>query len=120
MLVDLHVDTVGQFLPAMPYAELTGTGDGRLFAYYANGFTGGSYVAQLDKTTGKILAQDSLPNIDRGTGWAFAFWGGDFWIFTTPGQQTTVKWDPDKKEASVVAHYSAAIVGAGVSTCAPN
>lgn len=120
MLVNFKVEPVGEFLPTMPYAELTGTGDGRLFAYYAFGGEGGSFVAQLDKTSGKIIAQDSLPNVDRGTGWAFAFWGGDFWIFTTPDAQSTVKYDPDAKVATVVAHYSAPIVGAGVSTCAPN
>jgi hypothetical protein len=58
--------------------------------------------------------------VDRGTGWAFAFWGGDFWIFTTPGPQNTWHYDPATKTANIVAHYSDAVVGAGVSTCAPD
>jgi hypothetical protein len=119
---DFAVSPVGVILPDMKYAELTGTGDGRLYAYYAWGANNGSYIAELDKTTAQVLGQDSLPDVDRGIGWAFAFWGGDFWLFTTPGPepQTTVKYDPLTKEATVVAHYTSSIVGAGVSTCAPN
>jgi hypothetical protein len=105
--------------PMIDYAELTGTGGGRLYAYYAFGFNDGSYVAELDKTTGEIIGQDYLPTVDRGIGWAFAFWGGDFWLFTTPNGQATVKYDPATKTSEVVAQYSASIVGAGVSTCAP-
>ena len=110
---------VAEINPTIEFAELTGTGGGRLYAYYAFGYEGGSYVAELDKTTGKILGQDFLKDVDRGTGWAFAFWGGDFWLFTTPNGQATVKYDPATKTSEVVAHYAAAIVGAGVSTCAP-
>jgi hypothetical protein len=105
--------------PTIDYAELTGTGGGRLYAYYAFGFNDGSYVAELDKTSGEIIGQDYLPTVDRGIGWAFAFWGGDFWLFTTPAGQATVKYDPATKTSEVVAQYSASIVGAGVSTCAP-
>ena len=114
------VSPVGQFNPAIDFAELTGTGDGRLFAYYAFGYQDGSYVAELDKETGHVVAQDFLPDVNRGIGWAFAFWGGDFWLFTTPDGQSTVKYDPGTKTSTVVAHYGAPIVGAGVSTCAPN
>jgi len=116
------VAPVGVLAPEVKFAELTGTGDGQLFAYWAWGAQDGSYVAEVDKTTAKVIAQDSLPDVNRGIGWAFAFWGGDFWLFTTPGPepQTTVKYDPKTKESKVVAHYTASIVGAGVSTCAPN
>lgn len=110
---------VAEINPSIEYAELTGTGGGHLYAYYAFGYAGGSYVAELDKTTGSIIGQDYLANVDRGTGWAFAFWGGDFWLFTTPDAQATVKYDPATKTSQVVAQYSAEIVGAGVSTCAP-
>jgi len=113
------VSPVAEISPMISYAELTGTGGGRLYAYYAFGFNDGSYVAELDKTTGAIIGQDYLANVDRGIGWAFAFWGGDFWLFTTPSGQATVKYDPATKTSVVVAQYSSAIVGAGVSTCAP-
>lgn len=114
------VTNVGAFQPNIQSAELTGTGDGRLYAYYASGNAGGSAIAEIDKTSGKLLGADTLDGVDRGDAWAFAFWGGDFWVFTAPNsQQTTVRYDPTSKTSSVVAHYSARIVGAGVSTCAP-
>ncbi len=113
------VSPVATIKPEIEYAELTGTGDGRLYAYYAFGFQDGSYVAELDKSTGAILGQDYLADVNRGTGWAFANWGGDFWLFTTPDHQATVKYDPATKISTVVASYGAPIVGAGVSTCAP-
>ncbi len=116
------ITTVGPFdVSTLQGAELTGTGDGRLYAYYApsNGFTGGSFIAEIDKTTAKVLGADPL-GFDRGNAWAFAFWGGDFWVFTAPNDvQTTVKYDPVTKTSTVVAHYGSPIVGAGVSTCAP-
>jgi hypothetical protein len=113
------VQQIAVTTPEIGFAELTGTGDGRLYAYYAFNGSGGSYIAELDKTTGQVLGQDSLPTVDRGSGWAFAFWGGDFWIFTDPGTQNTWHWDTQAKTATLVAHYTAQIVGAGVSTCAP-
>ncbi len=113
------VKTVGPFLPNLQSAELTGTGDGRLYAYSATGNSGGSAISEIDKATGKVLGSDAL-SFDRGDAWAFAFWGGDFWVFTAPNsEQTTVRYDPSTKTSTVVAHYSARIVGAGVSTCAP-
>ena len=118
-LNDLKVLPVAMIKPDISWAELTGTGDGRLYAFYGASTDSETYVAELDKATGAILGQDLLPDVHRGTGWAFAYWGGDFWIFTTPNPQTTWKYDPATKEATVVAHYGAPIVGAGVSTCAP-
>jgi glutamine cyclotransferase len=113
------VDEVAVTQPKIPSAELTGTGDGHLYAYYASGNTGGSTIAELDPMTGQVIAADPIA-ADRGTGWAFAFWGGDFWIFTTPAsEQTTIMYDPVAKTSTVVAHYGSSIVGAGVSTCAP-
>ena len=51
---------------------------------------------------------------------AFAFWGGDFWIFTSPGGSTTVtKYDPLTQGETAVTTLGSTIVGAGVSTCAP-
>ena len=51
---------------------------------------------------------------------AFAFWGGDFWLFVGPGA-----YDRRLPVPAVDAHHHQAeteqfeIVGAGVSTCAP-
>ncbi len=113
------VTTIAPIQPNLPSAELTGTGDGRLFAYYALGSTGGSYIAEVDPTSGAVIGADPM-SFDRGNAWAFAFWGGDFWVFTAPNDaQATVMYDPVAKTSTVVAHFGSPIVGAGVSTCAP-
>jgi hypothetical protein len=61
------------------------------------------------------------PGIDIAGGWAFAFWGGDFYTFTAPSGNTLVqRYRPS--DGSVVTVSSLAgrqVVGAGVSTCAP-
>jgi hypothetical protein len=119
-LATFAVSPVAVIQPQISWGELTGTGDGRLYTYYSFGAVGGSFVAELDKTTGDIIGQDTLPDVDRGTGWAFAYWGGDFYIFTNPNaEQNTWHYSPATRQSTIVAHYSAPVVGAGVSTCAP-
>ncbi len=111
---------IGPLDPPVSGTELTGTGDGRLYGFFANPQGGsGSAVAEINKDTAKIVGIDYLPTVNQGQGWAFAYWGGYFWFFTTPGGQQTVRYDPATKTAKVVASYSSSIVGAGVSTCAP-
>jgi len=61
-------------------AELTGTGDARLFGFFSMSPIN---VAEIDKNTGNILSQAPQPSVNIGGGWAFAFWGGDFWLFTS-------------------------------------
>ena len=106
-------------------AELTGTGDARLFAFFA---TSPAAFAQVDKSSGATPAVTSLPTVNASDGgYAFSFWGGDFWFYTAYPT-------PDKPDATTsVTHYVTAtktatvalseigfvIVGAGVSTCAP-
>jgi hypothetical protein len=113
---------VGAFQPDLtPECELTGTGDGRLFALcLSNGSTQSALLAQIDPLTAKVIGADTL-NLGGGQqALAFAFWGGDFWIFTAPSSQTTVtKYDPVTKQLTPEATLNAQIVGAGVSTCAP-
>jgi hypothetical protein len=112
---------IGDTKPTITNSELTGTGDGRLFAFYKddNGF---DHIGELDKTTAKIVGSDLLNGVDMGIAWAFAFWGGAFYVFTAPGSGTTVvdKYDPAAKKVTRVGQYSGHIVGAGVSTCAPS
>lgn len=100
--------------------ELTGTGDGRLFA-----FSGAdpAKLVEYDKTTGAVIATTPLPEIELTTRWAIAFWGGDFYFFTdsqtTPGVSEVTKFDYDgDKSIEVIAGASPMpIVGAGTSTC---
>ncbi|CAN5736144.1 hypothetical protein BH09MYX1_BH09MYX1_18130 [soil metagenome] len=118
---DFGLDNLAKFDPAIIDSELTGTGDGRLFAFFATTSTGGNEtaIAEIDRASGKVLAQDDMPGVSFGTAWAFATWGGYFWLFVNPAGQKVVRWDPETHSATVFNGYKAPIVGAGVSTCAP-
>ena len=112
--------SVGAFQPQLPRCELTGTGDGRLYAFCLKQNTTGSIVAEIDRTNAKVIGADNLVLGNQSNAFAFAFWGGDFYIFTSPGGATSVtKYDPVAKTETVVASHPSTIVGAGVSTCAP-
>jgi len=109
---------VAPFTPPIPRAELTGTGDGRLFAYWP--ISGGSFIAEVNKVNGRVVAADRLPTGDSNDAFAFAFWGGSFWVFHSGGGPTDVtRFDPGPKTATTVTTMTSTIVGAGVSTCAP-
>jgi hypothetical protein len=115
-------------------AALAGTGDGRLFALFNDvavpdgdgGFRGAEYIAQIDKNTG---ATPDLVEIDtsavRVAGpFAFSFWGGDFWFYTSTGMTepstvTRFRYATDRGYEVVVQSAPMTIIGAGVSTCAP-
>jgi hypothetical protein len=109
--------------PGFSQGELTGTGDGRLFAFYRQ--TPGdsdSWIGEIDTTNGQVLGERHFPTVDQGRGWAFAFWGGDFYMFHAPNDHTIVtRWRPADDSVTDVAQAPAgvSIVGAGVSTCAP-
>lgn len=113
------VKKVGDFDPPQLGAELTGTGDGRLFAFVANSTGGGTKIIQLDKKTAGVLAEVKLPNVSLGMGWAFAFWGGEFYLFTSPGAPVLTRYDPKTGKADDLFELPSTVVGAGVSTCAP-
>ena len=103
--------------------ELTGTGDARLFAFGPG--IPDSHLAELDKGSSTVLSDELIDlQLASISAWAFAFWGGDFYFFTseqagssvihryTPGGPPT---PPAVKEINGLT-----IVGAGVSTCAPS
>jgi hypothetical protein len=104
-------------------AELTGTGVGQLFAFYSHvsDTDPTTYIGAVDKTTGEIVSESPLANTPQGEAWAFAFWGGNFYVFTSADGQTSnvTEYQPATSSVSVVATLSNAIIGAGVSTCAP-
>lgn len=123
-----HVDTSTFKLnfigndPIFTEAELTGTGDGRLYAFYRHELDDGeSNIGQIDTQTGFITGERHFSNVDQGNGWAFAFWGGDFYMFHAPVDHTIVtRWRPsDDSVVDVAETNGTTIVGAGVSTCAP-
>jgi hypothetical protein len=105
--------------------ELTGTGNGELFAFFPNGAK--SVVRKIDKTKGITLQSWTVgvPSTGDVMAWAFAHWGGKFYVFITIGDLFTensmiLLLDPDTGQTvTLLKNLKYRIVGAGVSTCAP-
>jgi hypothetical protein len=124
-----NTTTIGVVTPSIYGSELTGTGGGQLFGFYSTvPLSGGTFasaaIGQIDRTTGQLVAMSNLPGVDIAGGWAFAFWGGDFYTFTAPGGDGTdtivQRFSPSDGSVVQVATTSGlTVVGAGVSTCAP-
>ena len=105
-------------------SELTGNADGELWAMLP--LETPAKLALLDKEDASILQTISLPSfpdpysIDT---FAFASWGGDFWLFVRSygmGETTNVYRVDSQGDLTLVWEDSGhTIVGAGVSTCAP-
>jgi hypothetical protein len=104
------------------WPELTGTGSAELWGFFPA--TTGTRVDQINKTTGMAARSFQLPTLNgMPTAWAFAFHGGDFWIFLanpSTGDRTTV-FQMNGMTGAIAGMTSTnrKIVGAGVSTCAP-
>jgi hypothetical protein len=121
------LDIIGAFRPTVSsIPELTGTGAGDLFAFYALG-TASSAIGQIDRESAAVVAQSTLTGLSQGSAWAFAFWGGDFYLFTAPGAPDGAaatgsevhRYRPSDNSLVEITRYPDLIVGAGVSTCAP-
>ncbi len=106
-------------------AELTGTGDGKLYGFFT---TNPAQLAEINKFTGATTNPRQLDNVSTGTAWAFSFWGGDFYFYTADVQNkglsdttdlTRLKAATDNSLGIAKAQIGFRIVGAGVSTCAP-
>lgn len=104
--------------------ELTGTGDGRLYGFFLATPGPGGYLAELDKSNASVLSVTGLPIGSMNAAFAFAFWGGDFYFFIANGGNgsatTVTRYRPTDKSLVDVATLPSAVVGAGVSTCAPS
>jgi hypothetical protein len=126
---NFHLNMIAPFSPAVSMAELTGTGSGGLYAFYSLSDAGSlsppTAIGQVDPNTADVIGQSNFSNLGLGCGWAFAFWGGDFYIFTTPSPQNcpapsiVTRFRPSDGSLKQVASAPGEIVGAGVSTCAP-
>jgi hypothetical protein len=128
-----RVDDDGNWveLGAAPWmsAQLSGTGDGRLFAFaFAAGDEGNfgeASLVELDKNDAAVVEAVDVPQGSDGDSMAFAFWGGDAWFFTDGWHDTSVvrRLDHDGSDGGgtsvVVDETPMRIMGAGVSTCAP-
>ena len=127
-LVDFGLKTVGPIGPftgslAGQNAELTGTGNGTLYGFFT---TDPVEVAQIDKTNGSTQTPVPMTGVQTPEDWAFSFWGGHFYLYTSQGQGTgngSNVTDYDPSTGSVNTTFMTGIgfdiVGAGVSTCAP-
>lgn len=108
-----------------PVAELTGTGDGRLYGF-ATVSQNRSVLVQFDKADGSEIEVVPLDGLDITNAFAFAFWGGDVYFFTqtSPGipnsKVTRLDYDGNEDGGLTVVNGNTGlhITGAGVSTCA--
>jgi hypothetical protein len=100
-------------------AELTGTGDGRLFGFFT---TNPATLAEIDPETGGKRSVRRLAGVTRVSAWAFSFWGGDFYLYwSREGESSHVTRvsGSDGSLHELLHDVGFRIVGAGVSTCAP-
>lgn len=126
-LTTMKVGFLGAFggVLADKTAELTGTGDGKLYGFFV---TVPAQVAEISKSTGRVLSSTPLPAVDAGDAWAFSFYGGDFYIYTHArsdadaggGGSDVTRFRPSDGSITLVKEkVGFKIVGAGVSTCVP-
>lgn len=100
-------------------AELTGTGDGRLYGYFT---TSPVQVGLIDKVTGAVTNGKVITGLATPSAWAFSFWGGSFYLYAAGfGNSNVTKYDPTAGtiDNNYMVNIGFRIVGAGVSTCAP-
>jgi hypothetical protein len=122
--IDLTTMTLNFINPYTPNytapAELTGRGDGKLFAFFVQIPV---TIAGIDKTNANVLTYNIPSPANVGPSWAFSSWGGNFYVFTKTGNATTSHvdlYDPvADKISTIVNDVGIEVVGAGVSTCAP-
>lgn len=111
--------------------ELTGTNEAKLYGFFPVLSTP-AYVQEINRTTGAAVGtQMKLGTSGLGDSirdWAFAQWGGVFYIFVTTtdaagGNLVSKVHAIDKTTGAysvVIANSKYQVDGAGVSTCAPS
>ena len=105
------------FLGSLTYGrtELTGL-DKQLFAFSV----GSGVIAGLNKTSGATEVVYRTTAVNERAAFAFAQWGGDFWVFTGDEHSIVTQYSPTADKSTVVVQNTGMlIVGAGSSTCAP-
>jgi hypothetical protein len=106
-------------------SELTGNAAGELWAFLP--LESPPALAQMDKDSGGVLDRINLsgfPNLGDIDTFAFAAWDGNFWLFVRTygmGSSTDVyRVGDDGRLTTVRSDVGFDVVGAGVSTCAPD
>jgi hypothetical protein len=102
--------------------EMTGTGAAELWGYMPEATT--ARIVKFDRTNGSILQTFTEPTLGgTDTGYAFAQWGGDYWVFLIrSGEPSTSVYQVDGMTGAIKSTTPTTgrtVVGAGVSTCAP-
>lgn len=117
----MQVTGIGELPQNATYSpEFTGTGDAELFGFYP-----GDHVALVNKQNASHQQIWNLPSLGTVIAWAFAHWGGNFYIFMTESgflnDDSQVQYlNRQTGEVSTLLNdLPYVIVGAGVSTCAP-
>ena len=103
--------------------ELTGTGLAELWGFFPDvtPITMQAHVSKIDKSTGSESGKIPLgAAAGMAQSWAFAFYGGEFWVFLSKNTGGTIVYHVTptglKDQLDTKTRH---IVGAGVSTCAP-
>ncbi len=117
----LDLEVIGHGGSSLQYAraDLTGTGDGRLFGFFT---TSPATIAEIDPATGATSNPRKIPGVTSVRAWAFSFWGGDFYLYWSrewEKSHVTRVSVRDGSQTELIHDIGFRIVGAGVSTCAP-
>lgn len=104
------------------WPELTGNALGELWAFFPGG--GQPRVSKISRANGAEGTSYPINSIDgQPNAWAFAAWGGDFYLFYKSQEDASSRVfkleTDDSSVTEVVTGSGYYIVGAGVSTCAP-
>lgn len=108
------------------WAELTGNAKAELWAFLPK--TGTPRLERINKTTGATLETLTLTGVQGSAdAWAFASWGGDFWLFyKSDFDPASIVYQVDATNGAIKSTIETntvglprTIIGAGVSTCAP-
>ena len=106
--------------PQLP--EMTGNAKAELWGFFPDASM--PKVVQFDKTNGSAITTYPVPQLaGTMTGYAFAHWGGDYWVFLIKnGEPSTTVYQIGGTTGQLkgtTPTTGRTIVGAGVSTCAP-
>ena len=120
-LTSFKISHIGPFPKATYTPELTGTGNGNLYGYFPDKTS--PFIARLDQKSGKALKTWKLSPLNLVVNsWAFAHWGGRFYLFVADKNtySKVYRFDPATgKNPLLVKNLGHRIVGAGVSAKAP-
>ena len=102
--------------------ELTGTALAELYSFSPG--QNEQHISKIDKTTGNVIVDYAIPGAGSFiNAWAFAHWGGDYYVFetlNTTNNNRILRFSPKTNETEIFLEYTPyRVVGAGVSTCAP-